>query len=759
MPILYSSSVPFRQPDFNSLAQSGFNFAQSKAYDLIEAQRDGLFQQTAVNATANSIAKNNLDIEAAKETGRILRDELAKLAGEPWPNSIANNPKVGQDPDNKLGFLSSRFITPLLFESKISNRIGQYEYKDWTGYKLKKQDNLQKTEDRFKIHKKTMTSADFEGDRYSIRDFSLIFGDTRTDYFRFGLQTIDNLTPIENPVNGNSTLRLDNFKGTPWEQSDPVYFGFEIVFDAISSPLFNGSVIDFLANYTGVSELASRILVYDEFINQFKKFFRTNAKPVQSAQRDNIAMTKIRPHFTGHANSVSNFANLDDNTPYFKPGKSAYFSNYIKKVTGLNLLTESNKGETFKYLPDYRKDFITITTTEDVTLSMGTLAHLYKLLYWSKPNGKHLVPDNLLRFNCDIIVSEVRNMQRVRKNIQTGDIQVLKDNVSRWVFSLKECQFYFDTLPVESDIDLGTEPKMYENFVINMDFKYSTHRLEKFVPNAEWGNYVSYDAGSIWKIGNKGSTKGATGSLTSNPPFVTVGNNSFNENGINKPTALNIYSSGNRDSATSDDDLDIAKKNDEKSTAANKEATDDQKTEEKTSKFKTPGKLLSSISSEQVKKALDVASTITGITPQRVINSITSKIRNSTFFDPAGTLGTAPYSPSPASGPGAPGSGGLFGTLYAPAITTNFTNIQFPASAQKLPIPVTYNQISLSDMGYNTTPSGNVKSLLNESLYKVYAAEKFKSSSSTPPESTKYFDIRGQLKDFLGGSLGDKLTD
>jgi len=749
MPILY------KQPDINSLAQSGFNYAQSKVYDLIEAQRAQLWQQTAVNATSNSIEKNKMDIEKALETGKILREKLSLLAGEPWPNSIGNNPKLGSDPDNKIGFLSTRYISPttgILGSLGLKKKVGQYEYKDWTGQLLKNPENLQKTEDRFKTHKSSLTTTDFKDDKYSLRDFLLIFGDTRTDYFKYGLQTIDNLTPIENPINGNSTLRLDSFKGTPWEQSDPVYFGFDIVFDAVSSPLLNGSVLDFLSNYTSVSELSSKILIYDEFINQFTKFFRTNAKPVQSQQKDNIAMTKTRPHFTGHANSVSNFANLDENTPFFKPGKSAYFSNYIKKVSGIDLLVESNKGDTFKYLTEYRKDFITITTTEDVTLSMGTLAHLYKLLYWSKPNGKHLVPDNLLRFNCDIIVSEVRNMQRVRKNIQTGNLEVLKDNVSRWVFSLKECQFFFDKLPVENDIDLGAEPKQYEGFNITMDYKYSTHRLERFVPSGDWGQYVGYDAGSIWKIGNKGSG-GATGSLTSNPQFVTVGGNPYGENGVNKPSTVNVYSNVNEDSSTNKTDIDVAKKNDEKESNSKKEENEDKKAEEKTRRFKTPGEIISGISKEQVKSALNLASQITGITPQRVLNLATSAIRNSTFFDNKGQLGSSPNT-TPSLG-----QGGLYGTLYTKPIVKDFTNVQFPASAQKLPDPVTYNQISLSDIGGKNKPSNKEKSLLNEALYKVYAAENFKKSKSQTPQSTGFFDIKGQLKDFLGGPLGDKLTD
>jgi hypothetical protein len=76
---------------------------------------------------------------------------------------------------------------------------------------------------------------------------------------------------------------------------------------------------------------------------------------------------------------------------------------YLKKVAGLKNLSESNTGDTKKYLVDYRKDLITLDFNEDVTLSIGTLAHLYKLLYWSKPNGKSIIPENLLRFNCDII--------------------------------------------------------------------------------------------------------------------------------------------------------------------------------------------------------------------------------------------------------------------------------------------------------------------------------------------------------------------
>ena len=69
-------------------------------------------------------------------------------------------------------------------------------------------------------------------------------------------------------------------------------------------------------------------------------------------------------------------------------------------------------------------------------------------------------------------------------------------------------------------------PQMFENYSLNFDFKYSSVKLERFVPNGDWGNYVGIDGGSIWKVGNKGTrnSRGQTGSQElSSPKFFTVG--------------------------------------------------------------------------------------------------------------------------------------------------------------------------------------------------------------------------------------------
>ncbi len=673
------------------------------------------------------------------DEARLLREEsqaLADASGSPWPNTLIDRePLAGE----KLGFLSPLLLSPtpqrpfnasqnaddtrnlsglsgitkddpslLKFDTGFEipeGKVGLYEWTDWTGQKLARPDNLVKTEDRFKTHNDKLSNSELINERYSMRDFPLIFGDTSEDYFRFGLQTIDNLTPIENPENGESTLRLDNFKGTPWEQQDPVFYGFDIVFDAISSPLLNGSVLDFIANYTGVNEIASKQIVYDEFITQFKKFFRTNVS--KSVPRilnpDSVALTKNKPHYTGYADSVQNTADLDGPASKFQPGKPAYLAHYIKKVGNLDLLIEANKGEAFKYITEWKKDMITITTTEDITLSMGTLAHLYKLLYWSKPQGKHIIPENLLRFNCDIIISEVRNMQRIRKNKQTQNIEVLKDNLSRWVFSLRECQFYFDKLPIENDVDMGAEPKMYEGYTFGFDFKYSTTKLERFMPAKDWGGYVGYDNGAIWKIGN---SRGGTGSVPSVPEFLTAGKNTFNENGVTEPWVLSVIGDGSRESRAelTSGVIGLFKKSTNDTEVKAKEDAIALDAVEKTQNQKPGQRLASILGSAQFKKAVDFASDVTGISKISLQNKATATILSSPFFDIQGKMSGKPI------------------------------------------------------VGKNKDSIAN--KLLNAALTKVYNAPKQAALNivSNPPPASAFFDLRGQLDEFLGGPLARKFT-
>ena len=397
---------------------------------------------------------------------------------------------------------------------------------------------------------------------YSTRDYYTLFNDKSTDYFKYGLQVIDNKTPLRSDKNTRETwdgseigtpLRLSIFDNTPYENTDPIYFGFELIIDAISSPLLNGSVEDFINQFSSISEVGSRKYVLADFKHQFVKLFKTKGSVFIDQDSDGQTKTSI-------PNSTYPNADMSNSTIY-EGGRKAYMSYYLKKIAGLELLVESNLPAKKKYLVDYRNDMIKFTFNEDVSSSMGTLSHLYKLLYWSKTNGKSLIPDNLLRFNCDIIISEMRNLNRVRKALDTGNLEVIKENVSRHVYSLKECQFWFDLPAHDTEIDISQPPKEFDQFVVTMDYKYVTSKFERWVPDDyRFGKYVGYNNGAIWKIGNPGARTADgsnvnAGTINDNsvPAFFTVGDNYLRQNGVQAPIVLENYSYSSGETDTIDD--------------------------------------------------------------------------------------------------------------------------------------------------------------------------------------------------------------
>lgn len=318
----------------------------------------------------------------------------------------------------------------------------------------------------------------------STRSFYSLFGDGGQDLFRHGLAEI---TPFPVDNNANSAdpsirnTRLNMFRNTadysPVDGSlsnltakeDPVMFGFDIVIRAEESPLFSHTLSDSVQNFfqsdsvAGNTEMLSRFPVWQNFKQHFFQFFRDtleNRTYTESANEDN-------------------------------PSNSRFYY-YLKKVSGLDLLVENNNGDTIKSFTDYSKDKITLEFSEDVTLRIGRMAQLYKTLYWSRLSGKTMIPENLLRFDCDIIVSEVRNFARVKKiinqtsdgnqSINSTDLQILRDNVNRYVYTLYECQLFFDKMPHPAEINLGEAPVDYTGYSIGFNYKYSTLRVDNFNP-------------------------------------------------------------------------------------------------------------------------------------------------------------------------------------------------------------------------------------------------------------------------------------
>lgn len=558
------------------------------------------------------------------------RDSVVSIANNPWPQT-----QVNSDFAKTTGFLPPVLISPSLnvlddgnTAVSVKSKFGDYEYEDWIGQKITPNGLVElDTKDRFSesidLPKSKASLSDLP---YSTRDHYMIFDDNRTDYFKHGLQVIDGLTPIENP-NGDSDLRLSQFTSTPFENNDPVMYGFEIIIDGVSSPLLNGSVIDFLNQFTSVNELASRIPVYEDFKQQFLKFFKTKGMLRIDTDQTTISRTSTNP------------SSVDNQKSIYQLGKKAYMGYYIQKIGGLQNLVEANKPGAFKYLADYRKDVITIDFLEDVSLSVGTLAHLYKLLYWSKPNGKGMVPENLLRFNCDIVVSECRNFNRVRKAVETGDLEIIKDNVSRYIYTLTECQFFFDQMPHPGDIDMGNI-SVHDKTPVTFDYKYSTVKFERFVPTTNgFGKYVGYDSGSIWKIGNPGARGTQSVSDTSVPTFFTVGGNKLRENGVESPFVLNsINRFGTTEVVEEITDPDV---NDPSSYVNNESGLEEQKKSSK-DKAKEYTKTLSNRLVSSAKKELQGAINTRAQLLARTLNKTSIALQGGTISPPRNIYNTGP---------------------------------------------------------------------------------------------------------------------
>lgn len=725
------------------MAENNNNIYDPNFLDTLESGTGDATTGSAEYTTA--IEKVRKSIESAKASQEFIGSLSANAGGE-WPqNTNSANLSTG---GGGRGFLPPVLISPSLQTTSpgqattINN--GSYTYTDWRGQQLNLPKNSIKTEDRFKLSLQLPKSNTSLVEKpYSMRDIPLVFNDYRYDYFKHGLQVLDNLNPIENPENGASNARLSNFTTTPFENNDPVMFGFEIIIDAVSSPLLNGSVLDFINNYSSINEVASRKQVYEDFKQQFIKFFRT---------KGTVRITDLQIPTLSKMNV--NSANQDPQVNLFWPGKKAYLGYYIKKVTGLDFLVESNKGDTMKYFANYKNDMITLDFFEDVSLSLGTLANLYKLLYWSKPNGKNIIPENLLRFNCDIVISECRNFQRTRKASEAGNLEIIKDNLSRHIYSLRECQFYFDKPVHNNDIDIGGQgPQIYETYNLSFDFKYVTNRFERFVPSGNFGQYVGYNAGAIWKIGNagerenRGMTSGGLPTDSSVPKFFTVGNNSLNENGVTSPVITKIVGSSPvnnsnanfGEGANQSESLEDAKQTSEK----NSKVISDQNKTNEIANAQGSGKgstldLGLKSAEDAVNKAKDLGKASVADQKNKLLDDSLSK-----FKDTAKTAGN-----------------NIMKNLQQRAenAALNARN-QVISRARIETQKMLNNSINQAKQSIQNGVGTFVReNLLNQTLNKVKSGPSPQPQGKpNPPNSTEFFDVKGQLLNFAGPNLGGLL--
>lgn len=305
------------------------------------------------------------------------------------------------------------------------------------------------------------------------------YGDENQSDFRFSLKDFvkfnaqknqfetsdggNNVNSWEKSVDKNP-LRLSEYDGTPYDNEDPVYFGFEIIINVQNSPLLNGELDKFIDQIGGdYEEISSRKIILNQFKNELFRYFKFSTELTSENLSDDLIIATDL-----YGNKKSN------------PTLKRY---YVKKVNGLDKLIESNTMSDKKSFVDYGKDKLIISFFEDTTLNLGTLASLYKLLYWSKLRGKSLLPENLLRFDCEIIVSELRDFVRLKKS--GNMLEVLKANLSRYRYQIFECQFWFNKMTHGESVDMSSSPlERTDNYDIEITFKYSNMIFERYDPSS-----------------------------------------------------------------------------------------------------------------------------------------------------------------------------------------------------------------------------------------------------------------------------------
>lgn len=279
----------------------------------------------------------------------------------------------------------------------------------------------------------------------NFRDQVKIFLDGASYDFKYGY---DRNNDRDRSFVSSSDIEIGEFYKTDNNQEDPIIFGYKLMIDMDSSPLFT-AVEEFIERYNFLDEIRYIRPIYERFILKLRQFF-------------------------------SDTYNVDDTEVDKK-------RHYIRNISGLNNLSDSNTPSKYKSIVNYRNESLIITFTDDVKQSFNELAALYKILTWNKFSAKLIIPENLLRFNMKITVCDVRKFNRYyttslnevnEPEVNTSRLVELLDNLNKIVYDVYECQFFFENFSHSDSIDLGAI-KATDNASIIVSYKFSNVKFEK----------------------------------------------------------------------------------------------------------------------------------------------------------------------------------------------------------------------------------------------------------------------------------------
>lgn len=288
--------------------------------------------------------------------------------------------------------------------------------------------------------------------------------------------------------NDNKDRRLQNINFAEYETTvnnqDPIVFGYRLAIITETSPLFNGAIPDFLTKYSNMTELKTRLITYYQFFKSFFSLFEKELvnEDIRGGSRIgfNSNYDDLNKWYDKVINSQIYTRSVINDSEFTNSNKKNNFNKtpyYLKKITGLDKLIEKNGFDGKNNFTDYGTDIITLTLNEDTNLSTGSLIMLYKTLSWSKRSGKKMIPDNLLRFDIELTVSETRHYNRVMGNNIAADVP------NKYTYILYECQFVFDKMSHGDSIDMSAIKVLEEGVDISFTYKYSTLKMTTYTPN------------------------------------------------------------------------------------------------------------------------------------------------------------------------------------------------------------------------------------------------------------------------------------
>jgi hypothetical protein len=400
--------------------------------------------------------------------------------------------------------------------------------------------------------------AEYKDAYLRLQEANLLAFDAATLQFRHLLEYLDTsqksdlANPIVDGFSGNrpgltyefntftgefskNPIYLASFVKTHRENEDPTLLGFDFHVRLSNSPLFNGSLESFLileGKQKGNLELANRIPLLKEFQKQFLNFFKTYDPNHLSENLPSVGQFTENKTATEEGEtilSVSSEPSLNltnglltttgdsktrpvGNESYQKTFQGAATkAYYVQSISGLGKLNEANDfGDSSQRFVKWQTDCLTITVNEDVSQNMGYLASLYKNLAWSRERGRLAVPENLLRFEVVLDITEIRNYTRVYQNklssrgnssevlVNTGtelDWIEIYDQTSKYRYFVHECQLFFPSMP-HGDTLTNAPSEFIKGLDLKIYFKNSNLRFMKFnAPQnvkVEDNDYTSY---------------------------------------------------------------------------------------------------------------------------------------------------------------------------------------------------------------------------------------------------------------------------